>query len=356
MWLASWLQGLQADSRRTRRDRGRHLKRHQRPGRRIPMPRLLLERLEERCLLSYQITDLGTLPGGDYSTAAGINDSGQVVGYSSAIGGYHAFLWDAVNGMQDLGTLGGSSSAQGINDSGQVVGGGTYHAFLWDATNGMQDLGTLPAGRFSMAVGINDSGQVVGESAADPLYGPIHAFLWDAVNGMQDLGTLPGGYDSRAFSINNSGQVVGRSDTASGQSHACLWVPVSFAVTAPASTVHLTSSAPQAVLPADYTFTAADAGVHTFSDTGLGETTVVTPGDQTVTATDTADDTITGSAAVTVNSSAPAPRGPLRANPDVAPVDRLFAEFFRPRSNDPGLGEMQSWGLGWLDGADPLPV
>jgi hypothetical protein len=32
-------------------------------------------------------------------------------------------------------------------------------------------------------------------------------------------------------------------------------------------TVHFTSSDPQAVLPADYTFTAADAGIHTFSAT-----------------------------------------------------------------------------------------
>ena len=35
--------------------------------------------------------------------------------------------------------------------------------------------------------------------------------------------------------------------------------------TAYTGTVHFTSSDPRAVLPADYTFTAADAGVHTFS-------------------------------------------------------------------------------------------
>jgi hypothetical protein len=54
------------------------------------------------------------------------------------------------------------------------------------------------------------------------------------------------------------------------------------------------------VLPADYTFTAADAGVHTFTDTGLGEITLVTPGDQTLTVTDTSDDTINGNATITV--------------------------------------------------------
>jgi hypothetical protein len=54
------------------------------------------------------------------------------------------------------------------------------------------------------------------------------------------------------------------------------------------------------VLPADYTFTADDGGVHTFTDTGLGEITLVTPGDQTLTVTDTTDDAINGNATITV--------------------------------------------------------
>src|SRR5262249_30128576 len=47
-------------------------------------------------------------------------------------------------------------------------------------------------------------------------------------------------------------------------------------------TVHFTSSDPQASLPADYTFTAADMGVHTFT------ATLRTVGTQSITATDTA--------------------------------------------------------------------
>jgi probable HAF family extracellular repeat protein len=40
------------------------------------------------------ITDLGTLPGGQFSQANDINDLGQVVGYGdSASGEYHAVLW-----------------------------------------------------------------------------------------------------------------------------------------------------------------------------------------------------------------------------------------------------------------------
>jgi hypothetical protein len=53
-------------------------------------------------------------------------------------------------------------------------------------------------------------------------------------------------------------------------------------------TIHFTSSDSQAVLPADYTFTAADAGVHSFS------VTLKTAGTQSITVTDTASSSITG--------------------------------------------------------------
>jgi hypothetical protein len=55
--------------------------------------------------------------------------------------------------------------------------------------------------------------------------------------------------------------------------------------------VHFTSTDTAAVLPANYTFTAADAGVHTFG------ATLKTAGSRTITATDTVTATITGSQA-----------------------------------------------------------
>ena len=60
-------------------------------------------------------------------------------------------------------------------------------------------------------------------------------------------------------------------------------------VTGYRGTVHFTSTDPQAGLPADYTFTAADAGVHSFS------VTLKTAGPQSITATDTVYSSITGS-------------------------------------------------------------
>ncbi len=64
-------------------------------------------------------------------------------------------------------------------------------------------------------------------------------------------------------------------------------------------TVHFTSSDAQAVLPADYTFTAADNGMHTFMGAVLK-----TAGAQTITVTDTAMSYITGSVSTTVTAAA----------------------------------------------------
>jgi hypothetical protein len=64
-------------------------------------------------------------------------------------------------------------------------------------------------------------------------------------------------------------------------------------------TVQFTSSDPKAVLPANYTFTAADQGVHTFT------VTLKTVGSQSITATDTSTGSITGSeSGITVNPAA----------------------------------------------------
>jgi len=68
-------------------------------------------------------------------------------------------------------------------------------------------------------------------------------------------------------------------------------------------TVHFTSTDTRAgvVLPADYTFTATDNGVHTFTNGA----TLVTAGSRTITATDTGTASITGSqTGITVNPAA----------------------------------------------------
>jgi len=225
---------------------------------------------------SYTVTDLGVLGGGYYSGAAGLNDYGTVVGYSSIGGGkYHAFVWTSSEGMRDLGvytgdtnseanginndgdivgtslgfyypvplhavlwrhggpiqeigSLGGSDSfANAVNNSGMIVGysslpSGIDDAFLWTSGGGMQDLGALPQGNGSSAKAINDSGAIVGYSGAAP---PAlqHAFQWTKANGMQDLGTLRGGVVSEANGINSSGIIVGYSNTEADHEVPFIW-------------------------------------------------------------------------------------------------------------------------------------
>jgi probable HAF family extracellular repeat protein len=160
---------------------------------------------------AYSITDLG----GFLSVPTGINNYGQVVGYSTDTETHirHPFLY-ANGSMSDLGTFGGNDgAATSINDNGQVVGwsatsGYSFsHAFLY-ANGDMSDLGTF-GGSSSLARSINNSGQAVGVANTT---GASHAFLY-ANGSMSDLGTL-GGVGSDALSINNSGQVVGWSHRA----------------------------------------------------------------------------------------------------------------------------------------------
>ena len=158
------------------------------------------------------IRDLGTLPGGDYSAAYAINDSGVVVGTSNTSITTHAFSWTTGKGLSDLGTLPGANagSALAINNQGQIAGSSGGHAALW-SSGSIQDLGTL-GGATSEAHGINNPGAIVGVS--DTSTGP-HAFLWKA-GAMQDLGALPGDNSSRADHVNDSGMVVGSSEGSGG--------------------------------------------------------------------------------------------------------------------------------------------
>jgi hypothetical protein len=64
-------------------------------------------------------------------------------------------------------------------------------------------------------------------------------------------------------------------------------------------TIHFTSPDPSAVLPADYTFTTADAGMRTFS------VVLNTVGIESITAADTAKSSIKGTARVTVRAAGP---------------------------------------------------
>ncbi|SCY57163.1 PEP-CTERM protein-sorting domain-containing protein [Nitrosospira sp. Nl5] len=188
-------------------------------------------------LNSRTVTDLGSLYGRNI-TATAINDAGQLAGYHSLRNGlnpFSAFITGPDGmGMRDLGNLGGKlpqpySSAYGINNSGQVAGDsytaeGTIHAFITGPDGvGMRDLGTLEGSGEGHATGINNAGQVVGWAYTPE--GFPHAFITGPNGmGMRDLGTL-GGNITFATRINDVGQVVGESQTAEGNSHAFITGP-----------------------------------------------------------------------------------------------------------------------------------
>ncbi len=228
------------------------------------------------------LKDLGTLPGGNISGAIGLNDSGQVVGYSnvstnpSQLYNFIAFEWTSSGGMVNLGELSGGNSscafeinssgeiagdsfvnasvvdaaswtnkkikslgslpkgiftaALDINDDGEMVGESVFsytpftsHGFRWTSAGGMKDLGTLSGGNTSIANAINSSGIVVGQSNASKFMNAWHAVQWDANNKIEDLGTIPGGTYSIAFGINDSGVVVGYGNLANNAAHAMIW-------------------------------------------------------------------------------------------------------------------------------------
>lgn len=157
----------------------------------------------------YTITDLGTL-GGTQSYARGINNSGQVVGYSDLPGDQtiHAFRTapnSPINpATDDLGTLNGSSSfAYGINNLGQVVGGSGFSAFR-TAPNSPVNPATDDLGS-GTAYGINDSGQVVGVNGLTGFRTAPNSPINPATDNLNNKSTF---FTVLPYGINNSGEVA----------------------------------------------------------------------------------------------------------------------------------------------------
>ena len=166
------------------------------------------------------------LPNKPRTVARDINDAGVIVGSANAGGTDlgHAVLWSG-GSVQDLGTLGTGyfSEAWGVNNLGQVAGwsytnGGNgltgVHGFLYSAEEGLVDI--TPDNDTGYALDINDQGQVTGYKSG-PYYG-YHAFRWQAGT-FEDLGALlPEFAHSFGWAIGATGQVAGSLTSASGNS------------------------------------------------------------------------------------------------------------------------------------------
>jgi probable HAF family extracellular repeat protein len=274
------------------------------------------------------------LSGGNYTTldvpgsirtfARGINSSRQIVGfYDDAAGTTHGFLLSdgSYTAIDPPGST--LTFAFKLNASGQIVGSytdvaGKTHGYL-RMTDGSYTTLDMPGSTATWAGGINDAGQIVGTHFDDA--GISHLFLLSG--GRYTTLDFPGSTATHGWAINARGQIVGQYTDADGTNHDFLATPPLFLIMAAPTavagtpfdiivtaldaqgnidtgyqgTVTFTSSdAYPGLLPADYTFTSADQGTHTFS----GVVTFFTAGAQMLTAQDTADSSLTGSATVSV--------------------------------------------------------
>ncbi len=211
------------------------------------------------------MTQLPTLGGNNAASEGGINDRGEIAGFSESSTNidpdcpntilpngsgpqmldYEAVIWGPQpNEMRPLRPLPGDtvSIALWLNQQGEAVGiSGTCantslpgfaagpHAVLWDRNGTPHNLPTFGGTSNLSLLGVGNGGyvinnrsQVAGVSAL-PGSTTYHAFLWDKDSGIHDLGSLPGDVYSAGLGLNDEGTVVGGSLDAGNNPTAYIW-------------------------------------------------------------------------------------------------------------------------------------
>lgn len=176
--------------------------------------------------MPYTIHELPPLPGGTYTSAHGINDSGVVVGTGDAPDGTQRALYWIGGAVNEIPTPAGLpfAMATGVNATGAIVGfmtgGSAYHGFLFDGVT-VHDLGPGPADE-SRAYAINDAGEIAGLWRDST--GAEHPVLWTPGLALVDLGGFGFPMENYATAIANAPFVAGTSSHAADVRHAFLWV------------------------------------------------------------------------------------------------------------------------------------
>lgn len=161
---------------------------------------------------SITICDLGVLDGGSFSFALAASDDGTViVGYGGTPEGDRAFRWTQATGMVNLGTLPGgdfSSMAFDVSSDGRtIVGFGDsadgYYSFIWTEDTGME---RIDVEGFKGSA-ISGDGRVVVGYLGDPLLGQTPAY-WSRETGIVKLDP-DGVFNGRtAFDVSYDGSVI----------------------------------------------------------------------------------------------------------------------------------------------------
>lgn len=195
--------------------------------------------LSAQLTITYKVRDLGVPSGWVESHATSVNWLSQVGGFlmdsetgSSGLPNCHAFLWNAITGIKDIGAIGhGCAIARQVDFFGRVAGQLQFvvtppppspslpglRTFYYSPTNSpkMSDIGALFGNLpTSSAVfqDMNNRAEIVGFShTADD--SASRAFFWSRQTQIQDLGSLAGPVVGRsvAHSINDGGRIVGHS-------------------------------------------------------------------------------------------------------------------------------------------------
>jgi probable HAF family extracellular repeat protein len=234
----------------------------------LAMPPQLIVQAQNAPPAQYIITDLGTLPGGVFSTASYISNNSVVGGISLAPDfTQHAVLWNkgAISDITTPGLGGPNSGVFGVNNQGQVDGqaegsandpnGENFCAyftglvclpFLWQ--NGVMTALPTLGGPNGTVGNINSRGEVAGvaetntpdaQCPAGPQVngtGPqvlgFKPVIWGPKPGqIRQLSLLPGDTVGMALWVNDLGQAVGISGTCANtllppfaaSAHAVLW-------------------------------------------------------------------------------------------------------------------------------------
>ena len=136
-----------------------------------------------------------------FTSATGINNSGQIVGQYEYAGPHCYLLSGGAYTSFNYLPGGDDTYPTGINDSGQIVGMDIQLSFL--LSGGNYSSIAYPGAYWTQAMGINNSGQIVG-AYQDAVYGNQWAFLLTGNTYTQLMSCFSMG----GAGINNSGQIV----------------------------------------------------------------------------------------------------------------------------------------------------
>lgn len=157
-----------------------------------------------------------------------VNNSGQVVGTTATRGTAYSMLWDNGNVTELRYSSTSATYAQSINNAGQVAGqykeGSNWGGFIWQG-GVFTTLNLLPGNTYGGAYDVNNLGQVVGESAVNSS-STLHPVIWDENGVATELESLSPGHTAGVYAINDQGIIAGCATDADGKFHAVVWQPV----------------------------------------------------------------------------------------------------------------------------------